>query len=72
MTLRDFLDCAYAALVEQWQSIGRDLLSAVEAVNESLGLGSPGEPAPAVGVPSPVDNDRALQQLTTMMSRVKR
>jgi hypothetical protein len=68
MSLRRFLDCAYAALVEQWQGIGRDLLTAVEQVNESLGLGAPGEqPKPTV-----TDNDRALKELQAMMAGVKR
>lgn len=65
MSLRRFLDCAYAMLVEEYTRLGTDLLTAIERVDESLGLreSKPGE-ARKLG---PSDNDRALAELKQMM-----
>jgi hypothetical protein len=73
MTVRDFLNAAYTLLVGEYQRIGTDLLSAVEKVDASLGLG----PDPAmVGAGAPVvtsaDNDQALVELGKLMGGRKR
>jgi hypothetical protein len=65
MTVREFLAVAYALLVEEYQRIGTDLLTAIEKVDASLGL----REAPA-GVPvtaSVAGNDAALAELQQMM-----
>ena len=72
MTLRSFLSAAYAVLVDEYQRIGKDILTAVEDVNRSIGLlpAVEGEPLPAG--PSAADNDRALAELENLMRGVKR
>ena len=68
MSLRRFLDCAYAMLVEEYQRIGSDLLTAIEKVNESIGLTvETTATAPVERVPTARDNERALAELGKMM-----
>lgn len=68
MNLKHFLDCAYAMLVEEYQRVGTDLLTAIEKVNESLGLAviAP-EAVVAEQVPSARENDRALAELKKLV-----
>ena len=67
MDLRQFLNAAYALLVEEYQRLGMDLLTAIEKVAESIGLTIP-EPAVATEkIPTAADNDRALAELKKMM-----
>jgi len=68
MSLRRFLDCAYAILIEEYTRLGTDLLSAIEKVDESLGLRDPLERAERQA--SPADNDRALAELQKMMGGI--
>jgi len=67
MTMRRFLDSGYALLVETFLRMGTDMLTAIEAVDEAIGLiGAPPEVLVAVAerrVPSAADNDRALAEL---------
>jgi hypothetical protein len=72
MKLRNFLDAAYALLVEEYQRIGVNLIEAVERVNESLGLTDDAQ----AGQLSPSDseitaqNERALKDLQKLMAGV--
>lgn len=69
MTLSRFISCAYAMFVEEYQRVGTDLLTAIEKVNESIGL-SVARPEPAVAterVPTARENERALAELKKMM-----
>lgn len=65
MTLRRFIDVAFAVLVEEYQRLGVDLLSAIDKVSA---LGSDG-----VDVPEPewIDNKQSVDQLMAMMGGVK-
>lgn len=65
MTLRNFLNCAAAMLVEDFQRFGQDIVSAVEKVN-SLGMET--EEAPAEDVAA--KNAASLRQLDQMMAGV--
>jgi hypothetical protein len=65
MTLRRFIDVAFAILVEEYQRLGVDLLSAIEKVTA---LGGEGEPEPEKVA---VDNTRSMDALMTMMAGVK-
>ncbi len=67
MTLRRFIDVAYAILVEEYQRLGIDLVSALEKVGR---LGSP-DPQEAAAVPAPVDNAKSINELMSMMGGVK-
>ena len=72
MTLRTFLNAAYAVLVAEYQRIGKDILTAVEEVNQSIGL-TPVTDGPTVpSGPSAADNDRALAELNKLMAGVKK
>lgn len=63
MTLRRFIDVGFAILVEEYQRLGVDLLSAIEKVG-ALG-GDPVDAAPKI------DNKQSLDQLMAMMGGVK-
>jgi hypothetical protein len=65
MTLRGFLQCGYALLVEAHMGVGADLMTAVGRADHSL-FGDPAAPAP-VDDPETIDNDAALAQLQQMM-----
>lgn len=65
MTLRRFVDVAFAILVEEYQRLGVDLLSAIEKVS-ALGGGEVVEPEPAK-----IDNKQSINQLMAMMGGVK-
>ncbi len=67
LTLRRFIDVAFAILVEEYQRLGVDLLSALEKVGA---LGSSPEDAKP-DVPSPVDNARSMDALMGMLGGVK-
>lgn len=71
MTLKRFLDCAYALLVEAYQQIGADLLSAIEKVNESLYKVLP-ETAPEREENIAARNTAELSKLEAMMREVGR
>ncbi len=63
MTLRAFIDVAFAIFVAEYQRLGMDLITAVEKVSS---LGSSDEPAaPAV------DNAASINELMSMMGGVK-
>ena len=64
MTLRRFIDVAFAILVAEYQRLGVDLLAAIEKVGA---LGGP-EPVPEVPV---VDNKQSIQELMGMLAGVK-
>ena len=64
MSLRLFLAAAYSILVDGYRQFNMDLLTAVEKVNESLGITPAAVPAEA---PAGSDNTLALRQLETMM-----
>ena len=67
MTLKHFLDAAYALLVEEYQRLGTDLLSAVEKVG-LLGSGQAEEkPAPAVAA----QNEQSMAALQGMLAGVQ-
>ena len=65
MTLRRFVDVAFAILVEEYQRLGVDLLSAIDKVG-ALGGGEASEPEP-----EKIDNAQSVQQLMMMMGGVK-
>ncbi len=73
MTLRRFTEAAYALLVEAWMRLPHiDLLTAVEKVDESIGLTLRNAENGAVQPrqPSPADNERALHELAMLTSGV--
>ncbi len=65
MTLRRFIDTAFAILVEEYTRLGVDLISAIEKV---AALGSDGEPEPDKVA---VENARSMETLMAMMGGVK-
>lgn len=67
MTLRRFIDVAFAILVAEYQRLGIDLLSAIEKV------GALGNPTDAEPEPDQVaeQNQQSMQQLMGMLSGVK-
>ncbi len=64
LTLRRFIDVAFAILVEEYQRLGTDLLSAIDKV---AALGSSGEPVP----PKAADNARSMEILMGALGGVK-
>lgn len=64
MTLRRFIDVAFAILVEEYQRLGVDLLSAIDRVS-ALGVGMV-EPEP-----ERIDNKQSISQIMAMMGGVK-
>ena len=64
MTLRRFIDVAYAILVEEYQRLGVDLLSTLEKV-AALGQSEPEVEAQAE------KNAESMQTLMSMMAGVK-
>ena len=73
MTVRAFLNTAYAMLVAEYQHLGMDMLSAVAKVDESIGLTTSVAAQPAAaGVPTAADNDRALAELQGALKRIGR
>ena len=66
MTLRRFIDVAFAILVEEYQRLGTDLLSAIDKVG-ALGGAEPEEAKPATAV----DNAKSMQALMGMLGGVK-
>ncbi len=67
MSVRAFLCAAYALLVETWEKLSPDLLTAINTVNKTIGLPSTDEPDG--DVPSPADNQAALAALEKMVPR---
>ena len=67
MTLRRFIDVGFAILVEEYQRLGTDLLSAIDKV---AALGGTQE-AEAPPVPTAAENKQAMDQLMSMMGGVK-
>ncbi len=65
MTLRRFIDVAFAILVEEYQRLGVDLLSAIEKVTA---LGGEVEPEPEKVA---AENTRSMDALLAMMGGVK-
>ena len=65
MTLRRFIDVAFAILVEEYQRLGTDLLTALERVGA---LGSDGEVAPERVAEQ---NAQSMDALMAMMGGVK-
>ena len=64
MTLRRFVDVAFAILVEEYQRLGVDLLSAIDKVSALGGGGSEPEP-------ERIDNAASVSQLMGMLGGVK-
>lgn len=71
MTLRQFLDAAYALLVEEYQRLGVGFIDAIDKTAKWRAGDGQGPPAP----PSPEEvarqNDAALTQFQTLMAGVK-
>jgi hypothetical protein len=64
MSLRRFIDVGFAILVDEYQRLGVDLLSAIDKV---AALGMPdAEPEP-----DRIDNKQSIDQLLAMMGGVK-
>lgn len=67
MSLRSFMSCGYALLIDAYQQIGSDLVTAVQRADESI-FGTPSEPtAPSAEA---IDNDRALAELQKMLGGI--
>jgi len=66
MSLRRFIDVGFAILVEEYQRLGTDLLTAIEKVG-ALGGEVPEEPK----VETAVDNAKAMDQFMGMLKGVK-
>lgn len=64
MTLRRFIDVAFAILVEEYQRLGVDLLSAIDKVG-ALGGGTVEPEVQAI------DNTKSMQQMMAMLGGVK-
>jgi hypothetical protein len=64
MTLRRFIDVGFAILVEEYQRLGVDLLSAIEKVG-ALGGGE------VESEPARIDNAQSVSQLMAMLGGVK-
>lgn len=67
MTLRRFVDVAFAILVEEYQRLGVDLLSAIEKVGALGGETSAEPPAEKVAA----DNAQSMATLMGMLGGVK-
>lgn len=67
MTLRHFIDVAFTLLVEEYQRLGMDLLTALDKVGH---LGMTAEVEVAADVPQ-IDNAESINQLMSMMGGVK-
>lgn len=65
MSLRRFIDVGFAILVEEYQRLGTDLLTAIEKVGA---LGGEPEPVPEM---TAVDNAKSMEQLMGMLGGVK-
>lgn len=65
ITLRRFIDVAFAILVEEYQRLGTDLLSAIDKVSA---LGTDGEPVPEKVAEN---NAQSMQTLMGMLGGVK-
>jgi hypothetical protein len=70
MTLRRFIDAGYTILVEEYQRLGIDLVSALEKVSD-LGLTQREVQERAAPPPDRVDNDQSMKMLTGMLAGVK-
>ena len=69
MTLKDFLDAAYALFVDEYRKGGMDLLSAVDEMKQwAAGDGKPVEKSSAEPAPNTADS---LAQLNSMMAAFK-
>jgi hypothetical protein len=71
MTLRRFVDVAFAILVEEYQRLGVDLLTAIDRVNA---LGGPDIREDGTPAPDPVravDNRQSMSVLMGQLSGVK-
>lgn len=66
ITLRRFVDVGFAVLVEEYQRLGVDLLTALEKVG-ALGT----DPAEAAVEAVPVDNAKSMDALMGMLAGVK-
>lgn len=66
LTLRRFIDVAFAILVEEYQRLGTDLLTAIEKVS-ALGGADPEE----AKVETAVDNAKSMDALMGMLGGVK-
>ncbi len=67
MNLRRFIGVAYACLVEEYQRLGTDLLSAIDKVGA---LGREGEDA-TEPLQAAADNAQSIAQLQAMMAGVR-
>jgi hypothetical protein len=67
MTLRRFIDVGFAVLVEEYQRLGTDLLTALEKVG-MLGMDPADAAAPEL---TAHDNAQAMEELMGMMGGVK-
>jgi hypothetical protein len=75
MSLRSFLDCAYALLVAEYQRLGMNLMDAIDenAQWQAGGVGSPVEQESrqrdheSMGRQQARQNDQAMQQLQALM-----
>ncbi len=67
MSARAFVASAYALLVETWMGLDNDMLTAIDKVNEQIGLSMVEETEP--GVPNAAGNAAALAELERMIPR---
>jgi hypothetical protein len=70
LTMRGFIDVAYTMLVEEYQRLGIDLVSAIEKVSD-LGMSQREIQERKTPPPDRVDNDQSMKMLTAMMAGVK-
>jgi hypothetical protein len=68
LTLPKVLDVGHVMLVEAFQSVGMNIVEAVERV-ANLGMPEAAQTAPEP--PSEMDNDTSLMALEQMMSQVR-
>lgn len=71
MTLRQFLDAAYALLVEEYQRLGIGLMDAIDKTVQWRAGGDQEPPPPPSSEEVALQNDAALAQLQTLMAGVK-
>lgn len=78
LTLRKFLDAGYAILVEEYQRLGIDLLTAVEKLGSfAAGRPDPGDELQTEAPPPPTQgvvaqNQASMAELQKMMAGVAR
>jgi hypothetical protein len=70
MSLRRFLNVAYAVLVDEFQRSGADLQSALERVS-NIAEGAAQSVSPQAPTVAPAQNEESLAALTSMMQAMQ-